>query len=173
MAFSAEHLLRRDIPNGRPWPLGLLLIASVMICLCAVTARVARAGGDAGRVHWTEVTGALVKLDGRTPLFWNVYQPYQKGRKKESRLILVLLGRRYLLLDLRATRVYAVLLSDLQAQGKDFESGDLAQASRLIPSSDWSTRDVGPAELIQLTLGDYGRVLTVQLPHPPDLRPFY
>jgi hypothetical protein len=66
-----------------------------------------------------------------------------------------------------------VPLTALQAQGKDFESGDLAQPSQLIPSSDWSVRDVGPAELILLTLGDYGRVLQITLPHPPDLRPFY
>jgi hypothetical protein len=32
---------------------------------------------------------------------------------------------------------------------------------------------VGPAELVRLTLGDYGRVLEVSLPHLPDLRPFY
>jgi hypothetical protein len=115
----------------------------------------------------------MVKLEGKTPLAWNVYQPYQKGKKKQSSLVLVLLGRRYLLLDIKARRVYAVLPSELEPRGADFESDDLAQASRLIPSSAWSTRDVGPAELIQLTLGDYGRVLVVQLPHPPDLRPFY
>jgi len=124
-------------------------------------------------VRWTEVSGALLKLDGKTPLTWNVYQPFQKGKTKPTGKIVVLLGRRYLLLDLKAQRVYAVLPGDLQAQGSDFESGDLAQASRLVPSSDWSSRDVGPAEIIQVTLGDYGRVLTVQLPHPPDLRPFY
>jgi hypothetical protein len=72
-----------------------------------------------------------------------------------------------------AKRVYEVLPSDLKAQGKGFESDDLAQPSRLIPTSEWSDRDVGPAELIRLTLGDYGRILQVSLPHPPDLRPFY
>jgi len=44
---------------------------------------------------------------------------------------------------------------------------------RLLATSDWSVRDVGPAELIKLTLGDYGRLLEVELPHPPDLRAFY
>jgi len=43
----------------------------------------------------------------------------------------------------------------------------------VIPSSDWTQRDVGPAELYRLTLGDYGRVLEVSLPHMPDLRGFY
>lgn len=173
MEFPARRF--SPYPLARRWarPLALLVMASIALGVSLATARATRAGGDAGLVHWTPVAGALVKLDGKTPLTWNVYQPYAKSKKKESNIVLVLLGRRYLLLDFKATRVYAVPLADLHAQGQDFESGDLAQASRLLPSSDWTARDVGPAELIQLTLGDYGRVLTVQLPHPPDLRPFY
>jgi len=151
----------------------LPFLASIMLFASGSALRAARQGGETARVRWTEVSGALLKLDGTTPLTWNIYQPYRKGKNKPTSEVLVLLGHRYLFLDLKAARVYAVFRSDLQAQGPDFESGDLAQASRLVPSSDWSSRDVGPAEIIQLTLGDYGRVLTVQLPHPPDLRPFY
>ncbi len=81
------------------------------------------------------------------------------------------LGRRYLLLDMKAKLVYEVKLSDLQAQGKDFSSGDLTSTSRVIPTTDWSVRDVGPAELIDLTLGDYGGALEVQIPHPLILTP--
>lgn len=173
MEFPAGQLLRRNLPGRWLRLLALVPIASFALCMCLSAARPARAGDDARRVHWTPVAGALVKLDGKTPLAWNVYQPYAKSKKKESSAVLVLLGRRYLLLDFKATRVYAVPLAELRPQGSDLESGDLAQPSRLLPSSDWSARDVGPAELIQLTLGDYGRVLTVQLPHPPDLRPFY
>lgn len=66
-----------------------------------------------------------------------------------------------------------MLPTDLQAVGKDFESDDLMQPSRVVPSSDWSVRDVGPAESIKLTLGDYGRSIEVQLPHMPDLRGLY
>ena len=80
---------------------------------------------------------------------------------------------RYLLLDTKAHLVYVVPLASIKAAGTDFDSGDLARQSQLLPSSDWSVRDVGPAESIQLTLGDYGRTLEVQIPHPPDLRAFY
>jgi len=117
--------------------------------------------------------GAQLKLDGKTPLAWNVYEPERKDKRKDPPRVLVLLGRRYLLIDVKEHLVYSVMPSDLQAQGTDFESGELAQESRLIPSSDWSTRDVGPMELVELTLGDYGRALQVQLPHMPDMRPFY
>ena len=51
-------------------------------------------------------------------------------------------------------------------EGSDFESDDLAQESRLIPSTEWTVRDVGPEELIRLRLGDYNRILQVELSHP-------
>jgi hypothetical protein len=136
------------------------------VLLLMAGGRVAR-GDDSGRIHWKQLPGAQLKLDGRPPLAWNVYQP---DKKKQSNLVLVLLGHRYLALDTKAKLVCVVLPSDLQAAGKDFESDDVMQASRKIPSTEWSIRDVGPAQSIKLTLGDYGRVLEVQLPHMPDLR---
>jgi hypothetical protein len=66
-----------------------------------------------------------------------------------------------------------VLLTDLQKNGNDLESDNFAVPTRLLASTDWSVRDVGPAEQIKLTLGDYGRLLQVDLPHPPDMRAFY
>ena len=116
-----------------------------------------------------------MKLDDKTPLGWNVYQIEKKNKKdkKDSNLVLILLGHRYLLLDTHAKVAYEVPLTALKAQAGSVDSGDLAQQSRMIPTADWSSRDVGPAEIFQLTLGDYGRVLQISLPHPPDLRPFY
>jgi hypothetical protein len=116
------------------------------------------------------VTGAQLKIDDKIPLTWNVYQP---DKKKQSNLVLVLLGHRYLMLDIKRKHVYQVMPADLHAQGTDFDSDDLAKSAQLIPTSDWSERDVGPAEVIQLTMGDYGRIIMVELPHMPDMRPFY
>jgi hypothetical protein len=128
------------------------------------------------RLHWKPVDQAQVKLDDKTPLAWNVYQPDKKDKKsakKASNLVLLLIGHRYLMLNLEARLAYEVPQGSLQARGTDFESEDPPPEERLIPSTDWTLRDVGPAELIRLTLGDYGRALEVSLPHPPDLRPFY
>jgi hypothetical protein len=156
-----------------------LLIARLLIALLSVLSARSTAGqtADSLRVHWKSIEMAQLRLDDKAPLKWNVYQPdkkdNKKDKKKDSELVLVLLGHRYLMLDTKARLVYAVPVSDLQAQGADFESGDLTQDSRVIPSTDWSQRDVGPAELYRLTLSDYGRVLEVSLPHMPDLRPFY
>lgn len=122
---------------------------------------------DSASFRWKSVEGAQLRLDDKVPLTWNVYQ---LDKKKQSNLILVLLGRRYLLLDSKAKLVYLVLLTDLHADGPDLTTADLTNKDRLIPTTSWNTRDVGPAQQFQLTLGDYGRTLTVQLPHPLNLR---
>lgn len=127
-------------------------------------------GADNDRYLWKSVSQAQCKLDDKTPLTWNVYQT---DKKKEAHLVLVLIGRRYLALDLKAKLAYNVLPADLRAKGQEFESGDLFVKSRVLPTDTWSLRDVGPAELIKLTLGDYGRELYVELPHMPDMRAFY
>jgi hypothetical protein len=122
---------------------------------------------DSGSFHWKAVDGAQVKLDDKVPLAWNVFQ---LEKKKDQNLALVLLGRRYILLDDKAKLAYLVMPTDLHGSGDDFDSGNLVDPSRLIPSTDWSVRDVGPAEEIRCTLEDYGRDLSVQLPHPIDIR---
>jgi len=121
------------------------LIAPVLVAMISLAAQSSTAGQtgaptDSVRVHWKVLEMAQVRLDDKAPLKWNVYQPdkkdNKKDKKKDSDLVLVLLGHRYLMLD-------------------------------------WTQRDFGPAELYRLTLGDYGSVLEVSLPHMPDLRPFY
>jgi len=157
---------------------GVALLALALLVLGPVTR--GPQGQDASntgeRIRWKAVEKAQVKLDDKTPLAWNVYQPDKKDKKsakKSSNLILLLLGHRYLLLNREARLVQEVPLASLQARGADFESDDPPANGQLVPSADWALRDVGPAELIRLTLGDYGRALQVSIPHPPDMRPFY
>jgi hypothetical protein len=153
---SSRHLLR-------------VVIILVFFAPFSVDAGANGAGGS-GRYLWKSVPRAQVKIDDKTPLAWNVFQT---GQKKETNLVLVLLGRRYIALDIKAKVAYSVLLSDLQVKGADFESGDLFVQSRILPTDNWSLRDVGPAELIRLKLADYGTLLQLELPHAPDLRAFY
>jgi hypothetical protein len=142
------------------------------VCCCVFFAAVAlaAAAGDTGRIHWKQIPDAQLKLDNKVPLVWNVYQP---DKKKLGNLVLVLLGRRYIALDIKTKVAYSVVPTDLQAQGKDFESDPLTKTEREIPSTDWTERDAGPAEMIRLTLSDYGRVLEVSLPHMPDFHTVY
>jgi len=147
-------------------------VTAVFFCATALACtNAAGAGGDVDRIHWRQLTDSQLKLDGKPPITWNIYVP-EKSHKK-SNLVLVLLGHRYLAIDFKAKLVYQVLPTDLQAQGKDFESGDLFREERLIPSDSWTVRDVGPAELIKFTLKDYGREVQLFLRHTPDLRAFY
>jgi len=140
----------------------------VCLILCIASSATPK---DDGRIHWKPIDRGQVRLDDKQPLKTALYQP-DKSQKKPN-LVLILLGHRWLAMDIKAKTVYQVLPSDLQAQGADFESGDLFTSDRLIPTKDWLLRDVGPAERIRLTLNDYGRALEIMLPHPSDLRAFY
>ena len=148
--------------------------ASRLLYFCVLLTILLTASSNAGaqgeRVHWKPVNLAQIKLDEKTPLAFNVYRP---DKKKDSHFVLILLGRRYIELDIKAKLAYSVPFADVHKTGSDLESDNFAVSSRVLATSDWSVRDVGPAELIKLTLGDYGRSLAVELPHPPDLRAFY
>jgi hypothetical protein len=160
--------LRDLIKHSRYLNSAIFLIA---FFICIVVASDALAGGsqDAANIHWQQVTEAQVKVDDKIPLTWNIYQPDKKN-KKDSNFVLILLGHRYVLVDTKAKLVYEVPLSQLHTQGKEIDTEGLPGAARPIPVSNWSFRDVGPAELIQVTLGDYGRTITVALPHQLDIR---
>lgn len=159
----SNHVTHNRIPNSTAF------LITFLICI-VITLQVSDgAYADTTSVHWQAVTEAQVKVDDKIPLTWNIYQPDKKN-KKQSNLVLILLGHRYLLMDTKAKLVYEVPLSAIHMQDKDIETEGLPGAARLIPSSDWTFRDVGPAELIELTMGDYGRTITLALPHQLDIR---
>jgi hypothetical protein len=148
----------------------LLAVWPAIVPGLALLAISAASATDGERVHWKPVDRAQLKIDDKPPLTWSVYRP---DKKKVTNQILVLLGKRYIALDTKAKLAYQVFPTDLSIKGSEVESGDLFKSDRVLPSSDWVVRDVGPAERIQLRLKDYGRIIEVMLPHPPDLRAFY
>lgn len=141
-------------------------VRCAFLCAAVMAVSAIAVAADA-KFHWKAVTEAQVKIGDKIPLTWNIYQP---DKKKDANLVLLLLGHRWLMLDTKAKQVYQVAPGDLQVQGKDYESDDLAKPGSVVPSDNWIDRDVGPAEDIHVTLGDYGRVLEVELPHLMDLR---
>ena len=145
--------------------------ALVIVLFAAAYAAAGSApASDPDRFLWKSVPSAQCKLDDKIPLAWNVYQT---DNKKQANFVLILLGRRYLAMDMHAKHVYNVLPTDLTAKGSEWESGDLFVESRILPTENWTLRDVGPAELIKLTLKEYNRTLQIEIPHPADLRGFY
>ena len=119
----------------------------------------------AGRVTWKIEERAQLQIGGHVPISWNVYAP-----EKKKNLVLILLGKRYLALDTKTKSVWQIELKDLTPKGQDFESEEPAEIGTPIPVSSWSDRDVGPAERIIITLGDYGAKIQLELPHMLDLR---
>src|SRR5271156_4524036 len=115
----------------------LLRAAAILLC-CALSARVS--SGGSGTYLWKSVSRAQVKIDDKTPLAWNIFQT---GQKKEANLVLVLLGRRYIALDIKARVAYTVLPADVQPKGGDLESGDLFVHAKVLPTDSWPLRDVG------------------------------
>jgi hypothetical protein len=178
-AWVLQEYFRRSVLSAfNRAALRIVAMACALICAFTFVAGagaglfVTRSSGaaDNERVLWKAIGRAQLKLEDKTPLAWNVYQT---EKKKQANLVLVQLGRRFIALDIKGKVAYYVFPTDLQAKGADFESGDLFVRSRVMPTTAWSVRDVGPAEMIKLTLGDYGRALDVELPHMPDLRAFY
>jgi hypothetical protein len=152
-------------------PASVNRLAMLLLCSAILIPTGSPAGAaESDRFLWKSVPRAQCKLDDKTPLVWNVFQT---EKKKESHMVLILLGRRYIALDIKARVAYSVARSDLQAKGTDLESGNLFVQSRVLSTGEWSLRDVGPAELIKLTLGDYGTNLQIELPHAADLRGLY
>lgn len=136
--------------------------------------RVSRAS-EPDQIHWGTVSEAQVQVDQTTPLTWAIYQPEKKGKpdKKLSNLVLTLIGHRYLLIDTKSKKIYEVPRNEVHVQGDDVDTPDLLSSSRPLPTSDWIWRDVGPADLYRVTLGDYGLVLQLTLPHPYLISPYY
>src|ERR1700733_3841956 len=144
----------------------LLRWLSTWLTLSLATTAFANGGGT-GRYLWKSIPAAQIKIDDKTPLAWNIFQT---GQKKEANLVLVLLGRRYIALDIKARIAYAVLPADVQPKGGDLETGNLFVQARILQTENWSLRDVGMAELIKFKLNNYGTRLQIELPHLPDLR---
>lgn len=145
------------------------------------------------RIVWKPVAMALLRVDDAPPKTWQVYR---SDRRKQ--LLLVQIGARFLLADLQARRVYELSSDtltrvkntlewtdpgdapaqpaatvDATSDAKPASDQSARPAKRLLPSADWSMRDVGPAMRIRFRLTDEGRDFDVQFPIQPDLRQFY
>jgi hypothetical protein len=137
------------------------------LAACAIMLATLNARAD-DKIVWREVEAAQLKLDGAGVNKWKLYV----GEKKKN-LFVIQLGRRMLALDKKAREVYELPPNVLQAHGKAYESGNPASIGRRIPTSEWEDRDIGPAELLRVKLGDYGSKLELQIPHMIDLRSVY
>jgi len=122
----------------------------------------------AEKIVWKPLDRVLLKVDEKPARIWSVYHV-----DKKDNLLLVALGRRYLLLDIREHQIYELDPAKLERRDKDLLWREADRPAKPLSTDDWTVRDVGPARRIRAKLASEGRVLEVQVPIQPDLRHFY
>ena len=122
----------------------------------------------AEKIVWKPLDRVLLKVDEKPARIWSVYHV-----DKKDNLLLVALGRRYLLLDIREHQIYELDPAKLERRDKDLLWREADRPAKPLPTDEWTVRDVGPARRIRAKLASEGRVLEVQVPIQPDLRHFY
>lgn len=112
---------------------------------------------------------AIFKMDGKQVRFWEVYQA-----EKHGHLVLVQIGRRYLLLDTKAKEILEITPAAIEQKPKEeMVWSSSPETEKLIASDDWVMRSVGPMVLIKVLLTEEGRQLELQLPRKQNTGWFY
>lgn len=130
---------------------------------CPERSRGAVAGAES--IAFKRQTTAILKMDGKPVKFWEVYVAEKRGH-----LVLVQLGRRYLLLDTKEKEVLEIEPGAIvqKPKGNDVAWARSPENEKKIESEEWSLRSVGPAIAIKVRLSAEGRLLEIQLPRMPD-----
>jgi len=141
----------------------VLLFCAILLIAAGGSSRPAAAGAES--IAFKRQATAILKMDGKPVKFWEVYVAEKRGH-----LLLVQLGRRYLLLDTKEKQVLEIEPSAIQQKpkGDGVAWARLPQNEKKIDSEEWSLRSVGPAIAIKVRLSAEGRVLEIQLPRMPD-----
>lgn len=122
----------------------------------------------ADRISWKPLIDAILKTNGGAPKQWSIY-----SADKKNDPLLLQLGARYLVIYVRHKRVYEISPAKLVHNGDNLLWRESDRPRKPLPSSEWSTRDVGSAYRIRLELTKEKRHIDIQIPHPLDLRGLY
>ncbi len=141
------------------------LILLSLLCIISLSRTLTL--GAAEKLVWKPLENAVLRIDDRAAKLWNVYHV-----DKKDQLLLVQLGRRFLMLDTREHQIYELNPMKLEHKDKDILWHESEKPAKPIETADWTVREVGPARRIRVKLVSEGRVLEVQVP-VLDLRPVY
>ena len=114
---------------------------------------------------WKTVDDALLRVDDRAVKDWNVYQT---GKKNDP--LLLQMGGRFLLIEVRDRRVFEIVPTKIEHKGEDLLFDPKDRPAQALDTSDWVVRDVGLAYRFSAKLTAEMHVVDVQIPHPLDLR---
>jgi hypothetical protein len=120
------------------------------------------------RIVWKPLENAVLKVDERPAKVWNVYRA-----EKKDHLLLVTLGRRFLMLDIKGREIYELDPTKFEQKNNELLWHEADKPARPLPTADWVVRDAGRARRIRVRLADEGRVLEVQVPITQDFRSVY
>jgi hypothetical protein len=120
---------------------------------------------DKETIVWKTIQDAILQVDSRAPKEWNVFQA---GKKSDP--LLLQIGSRYLVIYVRGEKIYELKPEQLQHKGDDLLWHESDKPAKPLPTSDWSTKDVGSASRILVKLSGEGRTIDIQIPQMPDLR---
>jgi hypothetical protein len=122
----------------------------------------------AEKITWKPITDAVLRIDDRAPKQWSLYHA---GKKYDP--LLLQLGSRVLVVYVRNQAVYEIPAAQLEHRGEDLVWRETDKPEKPLPTSDWSTRDVGSAWRVRVKLTEEGRLVDIQIPQMPDLRGLY
>ena len=120
------------------------------------------------RIVWKPLENAVLKIDERPAKIWNVYRA-----EKKDHLLLVTLGRRFLMFDIKGREIYELDPTKLEQKDNELLWHEADKPAKPLPTADWVVRDAGRARRIRARLADEGRVLEVQVPVTQDFRSVY
>jgi hypothetical protein len=146
------------VTNRSRWKGPLLLIAALWMA--------ANLAADE-KISFKRLPAAILKMDGKQVKFWDLYQADKRGN-----MLLVQLGRRYLLLDAKAREISEISAGAVESRpkGNEVVVARTAESEKRIESDAWSIKSVGPAVAIKVLLVAEGRMLEIQLPQRADER---
>ena len=169
-AFVAQGAARRfSLRTLGIWSAFLALSMLAGLAASAVTALVAASPALAADkdkpVSWKPITEALLRVDDQPVKNWNVYWESKKGDP-----LLLQIGDRFLLIQVRERKVFELASAKIERKGKELLWDPATLPAEPLASADWLIKDVGFAYRIDMRLVAENRVFDLQLPHPMDLR---
>jgi hypothetical protein len=122
----------------------------------------------AEKVTWKPIADAVLRIDDRAPKQWSLYRA---GKKSDP--LLLQLGARVLVIYVRNQAIYDIPPKQLEHKGDDLLWRETDKPEKPLPTTEWSTRDIGSAWRIRVKLAEEGRLVDIQIPQMPDLRGLY
>jgi hypothetical protein len=122
----------------------------------------------ADKIVWKPIPQVVLRIDDQAPKIWNVYRA---GKKADP--LLLQIGARMLVIYIHNQEVYEIQPEQVGHKGVDLLWREADKPEKPVPTSDWTTRDVGSAWRIRVKLAAEGRMVDLQIPQLPDLRGLY